>query len=528
MDQKDIGKEEIMRWAMENNLNISEGQAGELINDNESGDIDIDKWLKENGMSPISEYENISKRLSKKIALIINGLKEEEQKETGEISQETEEREEKESLDEKEGKESLDETKEEQIEEEQKDKEIDPEQESEGKEKPEKEKQSKEDEEKQKTEDEKTELTPKKDSYIANVRKLHEMRIKEYKHEMRNKEAGIDKHFVAMIYLQREINIKREAFIKEYGAEELVAIENENMKEEMKYKKTLNIRMERNLKELKTLEEKLDRIIEEIKIAENKLSKGEIPEEEYNDKIKSLEKDKVECLWEINKLNPVLLSEKNETQMEREDYERRVSPKNIKKEKDLQKDTREKVLDIEKKEEKQQGVAEKTKEDIQKQMKENIDNKEKELEALRSKLKQININSPEGKKEALNTITKIQTLENQKMAQEKQAENIEKNMEKGVKEFSDISGPNKIREEETEDIEKFKEDVDPNDISSELMEQLKSTALKDPETPEQAQKYLDDMQKIGEQADEEQSKDEKEDEGVNEPTLWGKRKRPWN
>ncbi|MDD2628324.1 MAG: hypothetical protein PHD20_05550, partial [Clostridia bacterium] len=102
--------------------------------------------------------------------------------------------------------------------------------------------------------------------------------------------------------------------------------------------------------------------------------------------------------------------------------------------------------------------------------------------------------------------------------------NIEENMKRGIKDFSDIDDPKKVREKETEDIEKFKEDINPHDVSSELMEQLKSTALKEPKTPEQAQKYLDEMQKIGENADEEKSK-EKEEENSHEKTIF---KKPWN
>ncbi|MDD2627917.1 MAG: hypothetical protein PHD20_03425, partial [Clostridia bacterium] len=411
-------------------------------------DTDMKKWLEENAINPIGEYENISKRLSKKIALIINSLSEDKKEKIEEVLKEIEDREEKDSLDEREGKERLRVNKDEieEIQEIKEDKTVEAERED--KEEIAKE-ESKKDEEKQQNEDGKL---PEKDIYLAKVRKLHDMRIREYKHEMRNKEVGIDKHFVAMIYLQKEINQNRDAFIKEHGAEELVAIENKNVREELKYKKTLNIKMDRSLKELKELENKLDKVIKEMEILENKLNKGEMKEEEYNDRVKVLEKDKVECLWEINKVNPVLLSEKNEMQIEREDYEKRVSPKNIKKEKDLEKGTKSKIIDIEQTEEKQQGVAERTKEDIQKQMQENIDNKEKELEALRSRLKKIDITSQNGKKEALDINIKIQTLLNQKMAQEKQSKNIEENMKRGIKDFSDIDDPNKVREKETEDI----------------------------------------------------------------------------
>lgn len=519
-EYSEIGTDEMLEWAKLNGMTMSVGQAKELINE-ENQDIDLDKWFEENNMTPIGEYESLSKKMKSKIQDIISSLKEDKEKE---MTDEADDRDEKDTLDEKEGKEALDEDKKKEVEEKQREN---------GKEQEEKEDGEKAEEEfendKDKEEEDKQQETPKKDEYLAKVKKLHEMKIIDYKDQMRKDDNRVDKYFITMMYLQKNINRQRAAFIKEYGSEELTKLENEYLKEELKYEKTLNIRMERDLTKLRQLDSKLDSILDKMQSLQKNLEDGSMSLEEYNDEINNLEKDKLATLWQINRLNPELLEEKQENLKTREWYERRETTAAVtrNRKKDMTPENKAKVSVLEYNEKKQDGIAEEVHKDMIDTIDRDIDDKEKRLDELRKELKSVDITTPEGKKEALEIIGEIQTLEAQKMSEEKQFDNLEKNMGADVQSYSDLEASEIERRDSTEEYEEMTEDIKPQEVSDDLMAQLKSQALEAPSTPAQAEEYLDNLNDISEDAEKQQEDKEKEDDGTEPPTLWNRRKRPY-
>ena len=70
------------------------------------------------------------------------------------------------------------------------------------------------------------------------------------------------------------------------------------------------------------------------------------------------------------------------------------------------------------------------------------------------------------------------------------------------------------RQESTEEYEEITENVNPAEVSEDLMAQLKSQALEDPSTPEQAEEYLDNINEISENVEKEQDDKEKEEDEV--------------
>lgn len=517
-EYSDIGTDEMLEWAKMNGLNLSEGQAKDLVSD-KNEDIDLDEWFKQNNVAPIGEYENLSNKMKSKIQEIISSLKEEKEKQ---IIDEVDDRDEKDTLDEKDGKEELDENKKKEVEE----RKLENGEETKDKE----ENSDKEVEEKnEKKEENKEEETPKKDEYLAKVKKLHEMRIVDYKDQMKKDDPKVDKYFITMMYLQRNINRQRDAFIKEYGAEELTRIENEYLKEELKYEKTLNIRMEKDLTKLRELDSKLDSILDKMQNLQKSLKDGNMSLEEYNDEINSLEKDKLDTLWQINRLNPELLEEKQENLKTREMYEKKATTANVEKDKKLSMTPENKGKDkaLNYNEKKQEGVAKEVHDDMINTIDNDIDYKEKRLDELRKELKGVDITTSEGKKEALGIIGEIQSLEAQKMSLEKQVDNLEKNMEADAQNYSDLKSSEDQRRDLAEEYEDMVSEVKPEEVSDDLMSQLKSQALEDPSTPEQAEEYLDKINDISDDAEKEQNDKEIETEGAEEPTLWNRRKRPY-
>jgi len=511
--KKEIATDELLEWAKLNKINMSEGQAKDIVKDREEN-IDLDEWFKQNNMTPIGEYESLSQKMRAKIQTIISSLKADDEK----VLEDSNETEENDKLDEKDGKEELDKDKKEQIRKVKQEK---------GEEVPEDDEKDKEeivDEDKEYKQSEAQEETPKKDEYLAKVKKLHEMKIKDYKDQMRKDDPKVDKYFVTVMYLQRNINRQRAAFIKEYGDEELRKIENDYLKEELKYEKTLNMRMERDLSKLRALDQKLDSILDRMQTLQKGLEDENISLEEYNDEINSLEKDKLDTLWQINRLNPELLERKQENIKLREKYEKRISPENIAKKKDLSPENKAKVSAIAYSEKKQDGVAKETNQNIKDTIVKDVDEKEKRLEELRKELKGMDITTPEGKKKALETIGEIQTLEAQKMSQEKQIDALEKNMGADVESYSDLRVSESEREDTTKEYEQMSDDINPGEVSDDLMSQLRSQALNEPSTPEQAEQYLENLNEISEQTEMEQSKDT---DDIEPPTLLNRRKRPF-
>lgn len=524
-EYNEIGKDEMLEWAKMNGMSLSEGQAKELVSD-ENQDIDLDEWFKANDINPIGEYENISKKMKAKIKEIMESLKEEKQQELGEKS-ESDDRDEKDNLDEKDGKEKLDENKKKEVEEAEKER-----QKEEGVEEPEEDKDDKDEieEPKEQKEEQGQDETPKKDEYLAKVQKLHEMRIVDYKEQLKKDDARMDKYFITMIYLQRELNRNRNAFVKEYGDEELTALENQYLREEQKYQKTLDVRMERDLSKLRHLDEKLDSILDRMQTLQLGLERGNIDIQAYNEEINTLEKDKLDTLWQINRLNPALLEEKQDRIETRDEYEQRRVPRNIQKERSTNPELKAKQKGLDYMEKKQDGMAEKVHEDMKDRIQKDIDEKEKRLDELRKELKGIDIESTEGKKRALEVIGEIQTLEAQKASQETQQKNLEKNMGADVQSYGDLETPELERQDDTEEFQELHEEIDPDEVSTDLMAQLKSAAMEEPNTPEQAEQYLDNLTETTEDVSESRNKDgeaKEEQEDDNVPSLFNRRKRPF-
>ena len=122
----------------------------------------------------------------------------------------------------------------------------------------------------------------------------------------------------------------------------------------------------------------------------------------------------------------------------------------------------------------------------------------------------------------------ISSLQAQQKAQQEQSENLDKNMKSGEVNYSDIKASETERIDDTEKMQETIEKIDPNSTSTDIMEQLVSQTVEDPDTPEQADEYLDNMQKIAEDAKKEtEEKEEEKEEKDNEPTLWNRRKRPF-
>lgn len=508
---EDYSMEEILEHLKLNGMNESYR--------NLKAEYDTEKTVDINDIydsNPISEYEGLSSRLKKKIKDIIETMKEENEKEL-----ESDDREEKDTLDEKDGKEHLDEDKEKEVKErdnnkEEKDSVIDEKVE---------EKEDKKDEKENKEEE-----TPKKDEYLAMVNKLHKMKIVDYKDQLKKDDIQVDRYFVMMMALERKINKQRAAYIKEYGVEELAYIENQNLKEESKYKKTLNKNMEIALTRLRHLEEKLDAIIDRMDVLQKGLENESISIEEYTDEINSLEDDKINTLWQINKLNPELLEQQQENMKFREKLERKVTPNNVYKEKrkDMTPENKAKQAAIDYSNKKHEGMAEQTHDDIKKRLEIQIDEKENTLDKMRKELENIDIKTPEGKQKAEKLIIEYQSLVASKAADEKEYDNLEKNMKYGVQNYADINDFEQEREKNTKEFQENMKDANLKEKPTEEVASWINGVVRDPETPEQAQELIDDMNEMSEEAKEQTQEQEKSDDNdVKVRTRNNKNSSPW-
>ena len=174
-EYNEIGTEEMLEWAKMNGINMSEGQAKDLVSDDKDN-IDLDKWFEQNNIAPIGEYENLSKKMKTKVQEIISSLKEDKQ---AQMIAEVDDRDEKDTLDEKDGKEELNPDKKKEVEE--RKRENGEKEETQGKEKNDEETVEKVDDNDRKN---KEEEAPKKDGYLAKLKKLHEMKIVDYKDQL--------------------------------------------------------------------------------------------------------------------------------------------------------------------------------------------------------------------------------------------------------------------------------------------------------------------------------------------------------
>lgn len=533
-ENMEFGKDELLEWARLNNINMTEKDVRDIIEDGVSGKeidaleeyIDLDKFYAElNSGNAIGEYENFSKKMKAKINKLIKSLEEKDEKE---LEEETD-RDEKDTLDEKEGKEEL--TKE-------KKEEVEKKKEENGKETKDKEEEEKDKPEVEVKEDKeneaKTEEELSKAAYLARVKKLHEMRLVEYKDELKKDDVKVDRHFTNMIYLQRGINRDRQNYVKKFGEDgikELAELENKYVKKELEYEKAIYTRHQKDIARLHQLDQKLDKIMDKMESLQNALEDKHIDSEDYAKEIESLEKDKLDTLWQINKLNPELIQQKQDRNIKRDEYERIVTSKNMGKipENNLSKENNKKMKDVELKERKQEGVAGRVQDNMLDNLQNDIDEKEKRLDELKAHLKDIDISTSKGKEEAKSVINEIYTLQAQQKSSQEQAENLETNMKAGVADYSDIKSPETERVDDTEKMQDTLEDIGTSDSTTDFYAQLVNQTVEDPDTPEQADEYMDNMEKIAEDAKKEQEEKEEtreEDEG-NEPSLFNRRKRPF-
>lgn len=512
---KDYNMEDILEHLKLNGMNES---ARNLKSEYDAErNIDVNEIDDNN---PISEYEGLSIRLKKKIEVIIDSMRKEDGK-----NLEPNDRDEKDNLDEKDGKEHLTKDKEKEVKERDNNKEE--------KDLVEEDK-SLEENKKDKDENEnknKEEETPKKDEYLAMVNKLHKMKIVDYKDQLKKDDTQVDRYFIMMMVLERKLNKQRAAYIKEYGADELVYIENQNKKEEMKYEKTINKNMEIALTKLRHLEQKLDAIIDRMDVLQKGLEDETISIEEYTDEINVLEKEKVDTLWQINKLNPELLAEQQENMKFREKLERKVTPSRIDKEKrkDMTPENKTKQSAMDYNSKKYEGVAEQEHKGIKKRIEIQIDKKEQRLDKIRNELRGINIETSEGKQKAEKLIIEYQSLVASKAADEKKYDNLEKNMKNGIQNYADINDFEKEREKNTTEFQENMEEVNLENQSAELVASWIDGVVRDPETPEQAQELIDDMNEMAEETKEQTSQEQEksDDNDVKVRTMNRKNNKPW-
>lgn len=471
-------------------------------NSQEGKTIDVNDIIDK---SPISEYESLSDKMKSKIKKIIASLKEE-----------SDDRDEKETLDEKEGKEELDPDKKKEVEKikrENGDREDD-----------EKDKSSEELEEKDEDKKEnKEEETPKKDEYLAKLKKLHKMKIVDYKDQMKTDEVDVDRYYISMMVLQKSLNRQRAAYIKEYGAEELTKLENQYLQEENKYKRTLINNMDVALAKLRALDEKLDAILDEMSKLQQQLEDESISIDTYNDRINTLEKDKLDTLWQINRLNPELLEEKQENLNFREKLEKRMTTASVEKQKrkDMSALNKARTAGIKYDEKGQEGVAEKANDKREIEIKEAINEKTQRLEEIRNELKDLDMNKSEDRKRAGLLIEEYHTLTESKLALEKQQEALEKNMKSDIQDYGDLKESEEKREESTTEFSENVKDIDFSEQTPDFMKQYIDEVVPEPSNPAEARELLDNMNKITEEAREEQEKGEPEED--KEKTLFRKK-----
>lgn len=528
--------ETVLEWSKLNKINITEKEAREIVEASENKSevnafeeyMDLDKFYAElNSGNAIGEYENFSKKMKAKINKLIKSLEEKDEKE---LEEETD-RDEKDTLDEKEGKEELTKEKKEEVEK----KKEENGKKNEDKDKEEEEKEEPEVEVKEDKENEaKTEEELSKAEYLARVKKLHEMRLVEYKDELKKDDVKVDRHFTNMIYLQRGINRDRQNYVKKFGEEgikELAELENKYVKKELEYEKAIYTIHQKDIARLHQLDQKLDKIMDKLESLQNALEDKHINSEDYAKEIESLEKDKLDTLWQINKLNPELIQQKQDRNIKRDEYERIVTSKNMGKtpENNLSKENNKKMKDIEIKESKQEGVPGKAKDNTLKNMQENIDKEEKRLDELKAHVKDVDISTPKGKEEVNSIAKEIYTLQAQQKSTQEQAEDLEANMKAGVADYSDIKGPETERADDTEKMQDTLEDIGTLDSTTDFYAQLVNQIVEDPDTPEQADEFMDNMEKIAEDAKKEQEEKEetREEDEENVPSLFNRRNKPF-
>ena len=500
-EKRDFTAEELLEHFKNNNIKLSYEVVKEIADSGKEKSID-DVLSDEN--NPISQYESLTDKMKEKIKKIIESIKE------------PDDRDEKDTLDEKDGKEELDEDKKEQ---------VDKRKRENGEDKEVEDKEEKTEETKEKGDDKKEnkkEETPKKDEYLAKLEKLHKMKIVDLKYQMKTGEADVDRYYMSMIVLQRSLNRQRAAYIKAYGAEELVRLENEYLNEENKYQRTITNNMEVALAKLRALDEKLDAIFDEMLVIQQSLEDESISIDEYNDRIDALEEDKLDTLWQINKLNPELLEEIQDNQKIRGKIERKITPAFLAREKrkDMSSLNKARTSGIEYDKNKQEGKAEKSNIDRTTELELAIKEKEKRMDEIMKEIKGLDMKNPDDRKRVGLLTEELYSLNSSRLELEEQKESLEKNMKAGVQDYGDLKEPETKRKDDVKEFSEDSKKIDFTNQTPEFMDQYVNDVVELSDSDD-AKELLENMEKIAEEAREEQEKKKDEPEESKEKTLFG-------
>ena len=501
-------------------------------------EVDLDKFLEEQG-SPIGEYKSKKDKLKEMIAEI-KKMKEDIKKEKEKVKEEKEnidDRDEKDTLDEKDGKEELDNDKKEKTdkakEEEDKDKELAGDDdgraiEKEGNKKEEKDERQEDLEDKEKDEGKATEskeVDPKQ-VYLNKVRKLHQLKMIDYRDRIRKADdIAVDKGFITMILLQRQISKERAAYIKTYGEVELIELENDCAIAEARQEKKLLGRMDRELDRGQGLNKRLDDVMFKLEVLEEEMSRNKNIDEVYDDYVSDLQylnKEKANIMWEINKLNPHVTEKKQDVLKEREAIEKRVSPMNREEYKDKSAYNQAMENKINKMEKNQEGVSKEANEKLAETLDRKIEDTQIRLKENERKIrKYLEAYGKDGKAypqkeraemEAL--IIERHNLQSSIATDTKSKEDLEKNMDNRRKDYGDNLDAKNMREDSLDDSKEMQKDLSSKDVSDEELSSIaKESIVNEPnlKDPDDVREHNEDIVSyVKEQTDKED--DEKQEE----------------
>lgn len=501
-------------------------------------EVDLDKFLEEQG-SPIGEYKSKKDKLKEMIAEI-KKMKEDIKKEKEKVKEEKEnidDRDEKDTLDEKDGKEELDNDKKEKTdkakEEEDKDKELAGDDdgraiEKEGNKKEEKDERQEDLEDKEKDEGKATEskeVDPKQ-VYLNKVRKLHQLKMIDYRDRIRKADdIAVDKGFITMILLQRQISKERAAYIKTYGEVELIELENDCAIAEARQEKKLLGRMDSELDRGQGLNKRLDDVMFKLEVLEEEMSRNKNIDEVYDDYVSDLQylnKEKANIMWEINKLNPHVTEKKQDVLKEREAIEKRVSPMNREEYKDKSAYNQAMENKINKMEKNQEGVSKEANEKLAETLGRKIEDTQIRLKENERKIrKYLEAYGKDGKAypqkeraemEAL--IIERHNLQSSIATDTKSKEDLEKNMDNRRKDYGDNLDAKNMREDSLDDSKEMQKDLSSKDVSDEELSSIaKESIVNEPnlKDPDDVREHNEDIVSyVKEQTDKED--DEKQEE----------------
>ncbi len=343
--------------------------------------------------------------------------------------------------------------------------------------------------------------------YLQKLINLHEEKMKMYK-EQRKKEKLVptEKELVFMVRLEQEIRHEKSKYEKKYGKEELSTLINKNFKEEKKQETKIMEDHQKKIDELEELNKKLDENLAKIEALEYQMTRGQISIEDYEKEKETLQKSKLEILWDINEMDPAILAAEEKEFAENEKYKEVAFRENYDKEqkKDLNDRNRATYNEIEKSKVNQKDKVAENKEEIEDRQQKAIDNKEDTIDELKTKI--ANTEDPD---KVIAMTDQVTALE-----QEKEVSKEQSKMATGKEEvsYSEIKEPDKVQESLTTELEnamvEFKDviekqeeltkDIAPEDSKKEknpFVENLKKSVVDIDSNPNAAKEYLEAIEK---------------------------------